>query len=87
MLDLNAHLVAECHLAHSLSSTSAFYCISRKDLSCFDIFKQLAVAIHDLGIIRQIIVVTVNLKFYDLASCFLKFRSDDVLAAVYIYCK
>ena len=87
MLDLNAHLVAECHLAYSFRSASAFYCICRKDLSSLDIFKQLSVAVHDLGVIRQIIVITVDLKFYDLASCFLKFRSNDVLAAVYIYCK
>ena len=87
MLDLNAHLIAECHLAHSLCSASSFYSISRKDLSSLNIFKQLSISVHNLCIIRKIISVAGDLKLYDLASCFLKFRSNNILVAVYIYCK
>ena len=87
MFNLYAQLVAKCHLADCFCDSLSFYCISRKDLSCLNLFKHFAVTVHNLCVIRQIILVFFNGKQHNLAAWLLKLRSDDCLRVRHIDCK
>ena len=87
MLDLHAKLITKCHLADCLCQSMSLYRISGKDASCLDIGIQLLIAIHDLRVIRQVILVFLNIEYNDLAARLLKLRCDDVRIMVYIHCE
>ena len=60
MLDLDPKMVSEGHLADRLGSAVSFYRVSGNDISCFNILKQLSIAVHRLLIIRQIVLVLLD---------------------------
>ena len=60
MLDLDPKMVSEGHLADRLDSAVSFYRVSGNDISCFNILKQLSIAVHRLLIIRKIVLVLLD---------------------------
>ena len=60
MLQFDTEFITKCHLADCRNHTLAIQGISRNDLSGLYILKELAVLIHDLFIIRQIVSVSVD---------------------------
>ena len=60
MLQFDTEFITKRHLADCRNHTLAIQGISRNDLSGLYILKELAVLIHDLFIIRQIVSVSVD---------------------------
>ena len=87
MLNLNAHAVSKCHLAHSLSQSVSFYCIRRDNPSCLNILMKLCISIQNLAVNRQIIRILFNAEYHQLISGLFQFRSNNMSAACHIYSK
>ena len=85
VLQLHAQPVAEGHLADGGHDAFAVQRVRGYDPSRLDIFKEFAVQILCLGIIRQIVRILVDSQKDQFIACFFQLRRDDRLIAGHVH--
>ena len=87
MLNLHTQLIAECHLAHCLCKAIALHSIGGYNAACLYIFKYLSIPVHNLAVVRQVILILCNPEHNNLTARTLELRGNHILMAVHIHGK
>ena len=87
MFNLHTQLVAECHFAHCLRKAIALHGIGGYNAPCLYVLKYLSIPVHNLAVVRQVILVLRNPEQGNLAARTLELRGNHILITVHIHGK
>ena len=87
VLDPQAELIAEGHLAQCCCEALRVNRVSTQDPPCLHIFKECTVLSLRILKVRYIILISVDLYQDQLAAGLLEFRTDDIADRIHVYGK
>ena len=87
VLQLHAHLIAECHAADRSDHAVAVRYVSGHDASGTDVFREFCILFHDLIVLRKVILISFDTEPYKLIAGFFQFRRNDLIVMGHIHGK